>query len=257
MIEADASPSAGIMAAGTFTRIVLVWGSVARLAIRVVGVVERYHHPAADLMAVGADALIVITRCILSVAIGAFAVEVMCVISVAPVPTRIVTAAAILTVVIFWCFILVATQTLFSRVAIMVRLSVRPGVSTVTVGAFARRVLCRSRVAVATISRYRVIESYQQPIRGVVAVGALPAVMVIFSGMAGETVVIQRMVESELFPGIGIGVAAQAVPFIVVAGGLRHVAGDTFRPAAVLVSRFLPTRGVGVTIHTLTRVVIG
>ena len=141
MIEADASPSAGIMAAGTFTRIVLLWGSVARLAIRVVGVVERYHHPAVDLMAVGADALIVITRCILSVAIGAFAVEFMFVISVAPVLSRIVTAAAILTVMIFWCFIQVATQTLFSRVAIMVPLSVRPGVSTVTVVALARRVL--------------------------------------------------------------------------------------------------------------------
>ena len=85
-----------MMAAGAFARIVLLWGSMARLAIRVVGVIEDSHHPAADLVAVGADALIVITRCILGVAIGAFAVEVMGVINLTPVPTRVVTAAAIL-----------------------------------------------------------------------------------------------------------------------------------------------------------------
>ena len=101
------------------------------------------------------------------------------------------------------------------------------------------------------------IKSDQRPIRGVVAVGALPAVMVHFSGVTRKTILIHRMVERDHIPCFGIGVAAQAVPFIVVAGGLRYVAGDTFHPAAVLVSRFLPGGCVSVAIHTLTRVVIG
>ena len=101
------------------------------------------------------------------------------------------------------------------------------------------------------------VKSDQRPIRGVVAVGTLPAVVIHFGGVTGKTILIKRMVENDLFPGIGIGVAAQAVPFIVVAGGLRHVAGDTFCPAAVLISCFLPGGSIGVAIDTLTRVVIG
>lgn len=101
------------------------------------------------------------------------------------------------------------------------------------------------------------IESYQRPIRGVMAVGALPAVVVHFGGVTRKTILIHRMVESDRIPCFGIGVAAQAVPFIVIFGGLRHMAGDTFRPAAVLVSRFLPGGCVSVAIHTFTRVVIG
>lgn len=103
--------------------------------------VERHHYPAADLMAVGAGALVVITRCILSVAIGAFAVQVMSVIRFAPVITCLVTSAAILAVVIFWCIILVACRALLDRVAVMVGLSIRPGVGTVTFVAGTRRVL--------------------------------------------------------------------------------------------------------------------
>ena len=80
MIETDCFPSTGIMAAAALARIVVLWASMARLAIRVVGVIKDSHQPAADLVAVGAGALIVILHHILGVAIGAFAVEVMSVI---------------------------------------------------------------------------------------------------------------------------------------------------------------------------------
>ena len=141
MIEADRSPSTGIVAAGAFARIVLFRGCMARLTVRIVGVVERHHHPAADLMAVGANTFVVIPRCILCVAIGAFAVQVMRVISFAPIITCFMTAAAILTVMIFWCITEVACRALLDRVTVMVGLSVRPGVGTVTFIAGTRRVL--------------------------------------------------------------------------------------------------------------------
>jgi hypothetical protein len=127
------------MAAGAFARIVIFGGSVARFAVRIIGVVERYHHPAADLMAVGAGALVVIIGCISSVAIGAFTVQVMGVISFTPILTCIVTAAAILTVVVFWCFTQVALRALFNRVTGMVGLGIRPGVGIVTFIARTRR----------------------------------------------------------------------------------------------------------------------
>ena len=143
MTEADTSPSSSIMAAAALARIVLLWGSMAQLAIRVVGMVERHHHPAADLVAVGASTLIVIIRRILGVAISAFAVEVMSIISLAPVLTCVVTPAAILTVVIFRCRIQVTFHTLLDRVVFMFGLGIRPGVRVMTFGTRARRVLAR------------------------------------------------------------------------------------------------------------------
>ena len=66
------------------------------------------------------------------------------------------------------------------------------------------------------------------------------------------------MVKVDLFPGVRIGVAAQAVPFVMVQGYLSNVTGEALLPTAVFISRFLPGGGVGVALDTLSPgVVIG
>ena len=101
------------------------------------------------------------------------------------------------------------------------------------------------------------IKCHQRPIRGVVAIGTLTAVVMPICDVAAPTIGIRFVVENDLFPDIRIGVAAQAISFVMVEGGLRRVAGDTFNPTAVFIGRFPPVNGIGVAFDTLSRVVTG
>jgi hypothetical protein len=105
---------------------------MARLAIRIAGVIEAGHHSVIYGMAARAGVPIVIIRVIPGVAIGALSVWFMFVINIAPITAGVVTAAAILAVVVGRRFILVALHTIIPRESIMTELGIRPGVGVVT-----------------------------------------------------------------------------------------------------------------------------
>ena len=101
------------------------------------------------------------------------------------------------------------------------------------------------------------IKCHQRPIRGVVAIGTLTAVVMPICDVTAPTIGIRFMVKSDLFPDICIGMAAQAVAFVMVNGSLRSMAGDTFSPAAVFIGRFLPGRGIRMAFDTLPGIMVG
>jgi hypothetical protein len=63
---------------------------------------------------------------------------------------------------------------------------------------------------------------------------------------------ISFVVKVDLFPGIRIRVAAQAIPFVMVQGHLSDVAGEALLPTTVFISRFLPAGGVGMALDALS-----
>jgi hypothetical protein len=147
VIDAVAAPSLGIMTSGAFTRVMLHRRCMARLAIRIASMIEAGHHSVVDGMAASACVPIVIIRVILGVAIGALSVWFMFVINITPITARVVTAAAILAVVVGRRLILVAGHTIFDSEPIMTELSIRPGVCIMTLLARARCVFAWPGVA--------------------------------------------------------------------------------------------------------------
>ena len=101
------------------------------------------------------------------------------------------------------------------------------------------------------------IKCPQRPIRSVVAIGTLTAVVVPVCEVAGHTIGIRFMVKSDLFPDIRVGMAAQAVAFIMVSRSLLSVAGDTFSPTAVFIGRFLPGYSIRMAFDTLPGIMVG
>ena len=132
VIDTVTAPSLGIMTSGAFTRIMLHRRCMARLAIRIAGVIEAGHHSVVDGMATSAGVPIVIIRVIPGVAIGALSVWFMFVINIAPITAGVVTAAAVLAVVVGRRLSLVAGHTIFDSEPIMTELSIRPGASIMT-----------------------------------------------------------------------------------------------------------------------------
>ena len=111
-------------------------------------------------------------------------------------------------------------------------------------------------VALDTIIRSGVIKlNNVTPVAGAVAVGALVVVVICWQCMARLAIREASMVKGHIFP-IGDVVAVRALPIVVIIRSVFHMTRLAISPASVIKSDIFPIGDTGVTVHTRAEIQI-
>ena len=216
----------------------------------VAGVVEIDLLPVAGVVAVGAEAIVMVCGGIAAVAIQAVAAEAVVVDADLLPVGGVVAAAAVFAVVAGRGILEVAVDTVIDGVALVPEVDIGPGLGVVAAGALAGVVAFIGAVTVFAVFETVVVELGERPAAGGEVAGVAGLAIVIGRrGMAFLAVLVANVEEDHILPVVDIDVAVLAFAHVMVIGSFRGVAGDTAIDNLMLESDQEPVIGVQVAVE--------